>query len=59
MKIINKLPERFQWTIHNMIAHPMMEVLYQLGFDRLSTKVHDCTMPSNDQNDNNGNEISK
>jgi hypothetical protein len=62
MKIINKLPERFQWTIHNMIAHPIMEVLYQFGFDQLSAKVHDCTVPhqhDDDQNDNNEGQISK
>ncbi len=57
MKIINKLPKRFQWTIHNMIAHPIMEILYQLGLDEMSTKIHDCTVP-NDQNDNDEDQIS-
>lgn len=62
MKIINKLPKRFQWTVHNVIAHPIMEVLYQFGFDQLSSKVHDFTIPDqqdDDQNDNDENEISK
>ena len=51
MKFINKLPKRFQWTIHNVIAHPLMELFYQLGFEDLSSKIHDMTVP-NDQSDN-------
>ena len=47
-KIINKLPHRFQWTPHNLIAHPLMEILYQLGFYELSDKVHDLTTPEKD-----------
>ena len=47
MNIIDKLPKRFQWTIHNLIAHPLMEILYQVGLEDLSSKVHDSTMPSN------------
>lgn len=52
--MINKLPKRFQWTIHNLIGHPLMEILFQLGFKKLSELVHDCTVPSPvfDQNDN-------
>ena len=49
MKIIDRLPKRFQWTIHNLIAHPLMEVLYQIGLEELSSKVHDTTMPSNEE----------
>ncbi len=44
--LINKLPQRFQYTIHNVIGHPLMELLYQLGLHKLSTKVHDSTVPS-------------
>ncbi len=43
--IIGKLPNRFKWTIHNVIAHPLSEVLFQLGFEKASNNVHDCTMP--------------
>jgi len=45
-KFLDKLPRRFQYTIHNVIAHPLMEILYQLGLHELSTKVHDSTVPS-------------
>lgn len=36
---------RFAWTIHNLIAHPLSEVLFQLGFRRASDWVHDHTSP--------------
>lgn len=48
--IINKLPERFKWTIHNIVAHPLSEVLFQLGFKKASNKVHDCTTPGEEEN---------
>ena len=48
-KFINKLPERFKWTIHNVIAHPLMEITYQLGFVTFSEKIHDSTIPTEDQ----------
>lgn len=47
-KFINNLPRRFQWTPHNLIAHPLMEILYQLGFYNLSEKIHDVTIPEKD-----------
>ena len=58
--MINKLPKRFQWTIHNLIAHPLMEILFQLGFKKLSELVHDSTVPKleSDQNDNKDNSLS-
>ena len=40
------LPERFRWTTHNLVAHPLSEVLYQLGFKELSNEVHDRTIPA-------------
>ena len=43
--LINKLPKRFQWTIHNMIGHPLMEIVYQLGFSDLATSIHIATSP--------------
>jgi len=43
--IITRLPERFQWTIHNMIAHPLSELLFQFGLDKASGALHDATVP--------------
>ena len=54
-KLINNLPKRFQWTPHNLIAHPLMEILHQLGFDELSHKVHDATIPKKDTHESNKN----
>jgi hypothetical protein len=34
------------WTVHNMIAHPISEVLYLLGLQRWSNWIHDATIPS-------------
>lgn len=34
------------WTVHNMIAHPISEVLYLVGLIRLSHWIHDVTIPS-------------
>ena len=45
-KIINKLPDRFKWTIHNIVAHPLSEILFQLGLEKASNAIHDCTTPS-------------
>lgn len=44
--IINKLPDRFKWTIHNIIGHPLSEIVFQLGMKKVSDKIHDITAPS-------------
>ena len=46
MSVIDRLPTRFKYTIHNVVAHPLSEVLYQLGFNDLAIKVHDLTLPT-------------
>ena len=40
-----RLPERFQWTAHNLLGHPLAEVLFQIGLVRLSGWAHDWTIP--------------
>ena len=44
--LLSRLPERFRWTLHNLVAPPLSEVLYQLGARRASDAVHDHTIPS-------------
>jgi hypothetical protein len=44
-RYLARLPERWRWTLHNVIAHPLSELLYQLGQRRLSDLVHDSTIP--------------
>ena len=33
------------YAVHNIIAHPLMEVLKWIGQDTLANKVHDKTLP--------------
>lgn len=33
------------WTVHNLVAHPLSEILHLLGFEDLSNAVHDGTVP--------------
>lgn len=40
---------RFAWTIHNMIAHPISEVLWQLGLREWSQRLHDSTVPRDER----------
>ena len=47
-RLLARLPERFQWTAHNLIAHPLSEVLFQVGLRKLSDKVHDITVPEHE-----------
>jgi hypothetical protein len=43
--LIAKLPERFRWTIHNVVAHPLSELLHQLGMKNAGEWLHDVTVP--------------
>ena len=43
-KFVTKLG-RFNYTIHNLIAHPIMEILHLFGLSELGDKVHDATLP--------------
>lgn len=44
--LLGKLPTRFQWTLHNLVAHPVSELLYQAGFDDWGNWLHDVTVPT-------------
>ena len=37
---------RFKWTLHNVVAHPLSELLYLVGFEKASNWVHDTTVPA-------------
>mgnify|MGYP001243732277 CR=1 FL=1 len=39
------MKNKFAFTIHNVFGHPIMEILYLLGFKDLARKVHDKTLP--------------
>ena len=42
---------RLAWAPHNLIAHPVSEVLFQLGAVRASAWIHDATIPRHDTDD--------
>lgn len=45
-RFLGRLPERWQWTCHNLVAHPVSEILYQIGKGDLGNRIHDATVPS-------------
>lgn len=42
---LGRLPIRWRWTLHNIVGHPLSELLYQLGARSLGHHVHDITVP--------------
>ena len=44
-ELLSLLPERLRWMPHNCIAHPLSEVLWQVGARRMADWVHDVTVP--------------
>jgi hypothetical protein len=43
---LNRLPERFRWTPHNLVAHPLSEMLFQFGHEAAGNLLHDATVPA-------------
>ena len=33
------------WTIHNILAHPLMQIMSLVGLNSLAGKIHDVTVP--------------
>lgn len=44
-RALGALPVRLQWLPHNLVAHPLSELLYQLGAEGLGNLLHDATLP--------------
>ena len=43
----------FRWSLHNLIAHPLSEMVYLVGlgtkpFERFSNWIHDVTIPEHE-----------
>lgn len=36
---------KYKWAIHNVLAHPLSEIFYLLGYNNLGNKIHDATIP--------------
>jgi len=37
--------KRFEYSVHNLIGHPLMEIFNLLGMKLIATKIHDITLP--------------
>jgi hypothetical protein len=44
------------WTFHNIIAHPLSEVVYWIvrpfgksTSEKISKRIHDCTLPADSE----------
>ena len=42
------------WTVHNLVGHPVSEILYLLGFEKTSDKIHDRTLPDHPEGEGRG-----
>jgi hypothetical protein len=36
------------WTMHNLMAHPLSELLYWIGLGDLGNRLHDATIPTHE-----------
>jgi len=45
---------RFSWTLHNVVAHPISEILYLIGYEDLGNKIHDITIPTHKKGEGRG-----
>jgi hypothetical protein len=43
-----KSKEHFKWSFHNLIAHPLSEVAWLVGFKELSDRIHNNSVPKDD-----------
>ena len=45
------MKNKFDYTIHNLIAHPLMEIFHLLGMTEIGNKIHDYTLPKKHKQD--------
>jgi hypothetical protein len=36
---------KYAWAFHNLIAHPLMEILHWVGLSSLGDRIHSATAP--------------
>jgi hypothetical protein len=46
-KLLSRLGP-FKWTLHNILGHPLSEIVYLVGFEQASNWIHDITMPEHE-----------
>jgi hypothetical protein len=49
-----KFTERFKWTFHNLVAHPLSEVAWLFGMTKLSNWIHDASIPKHNPGEGRG-----
>jgi hypothetical protein len=52
-KFLSKLGP-LKWSMHNLVAHPLSELLYLAGFEEISNWIHDITIPDHETNTGRG-----
>ena len=45
-RLLGRLPIRFRWTLHNVVAHPAMELLHLVNKPEYGDVIHDATIPN-------------
>jgi len=54
-RLINNLPERLRWTLHNLVSHPLSELVFlATGDEELAGRIHDATLPDHQQGQGRG-----
>lgn len=43
--LLSKLPLQYQWTLHNVVGHPLMGILQLVGAYELAEAIHENTIP--------------
>ncbi len=41
--------KKFEWALHNLVAHPIMEVLSWIGLAEVGDRLHDATVPPSER----------
>ena len=44
-KAVGRQGRLASWPVHNLVGHPLSEMLHLLGLDRAASWVHDGTLP--------------
>lgn len=53
--LINRLPARLRWSLHNLVSHPVSEVVFLVtGDEALAGRIHDATIPEHEQGQGRG-----
>ena len=49
MILFTLILRRIEWAVHNIIGHPLMEICFLLGLERLGLWIHDESLPEEDE----------